>query len=151
MVFQKERYPENWREISHYIRFVRAGGKCEHPDCGVKHGAVGARDSDGKWHDLAEIEDMTESERYRLWWGGQPKLTKIVLTTAHLGVDYPDGRKGDKHDKLDCRPENLAAWCQKHHLAYDMDEHIANRKITLAKKREAKITATGQQTFLEEL
>jgi hypothetical protein len=147
-MFDPKRYPENWREISHYIRFVRAGGKCEHPDCGVKHGAVGARDADGKWYDEAEIEAMPSTQRYSLWYGGNPKLTKIVLTTAHLGVDYPDGRKGDKHDKLDCRPENLASYCQKCHLAYDMDEHIANRKVTLAKKRAEKIAAIGQQSFL---
>lgn len=25
----KSKYPENWKEISEYIRFVRAGNKCE--------------------------------------------------------------------------------------------------------------------------
>jgi hypothetical protein len=149
MAFQKERYPENWKQISHEIRFVRAGGKCEYPGCGVKHGAIGARDAGGNWYDEAEIQAMSMAQRNSLWWGGQPKLTKIVLTTAHLGIDYPDGRKGDKHDKLDCRPENLASWCQKHHLAYDMDEHIANRKVTLAKKRAAKIEAAGQRSFFK--
>lgn len=29
-------YPPNWRQISHYIRFVRAKGRCE--SCGVPHG-----------------------------------------------------------------------------------------------------------------
>lgn len=32
----KDRYPENWKEISSRIRFERAGGKCE--NCGAEHG-----------------------------------------------------------------------------------------------------------------
>lgn len=34
----KERYPANWDEISHHIRFVKAKGKCE--VCGVPHSAA---------------------------------------------------------------------------------------------------------------
>lgn len=140
------KYPKNWKQISHDIRFVRAGGKCE--QCGVLHGAIGARDSEGIWYGNEVIEAMDSAQRYSLWWGGNPKLITIVLTTAHLGVDYPDGTKGDKHDKSDCRPENLAAYCQRCHLIYDIDEHIANRRITLAKKRAEKIAATGQLNLL---
>jgi 5-methylcytosine-specific restriction endonuclease McrA len=70
--------------------------------------------------------------------------SKVVLTVAHLGTDFADGSKGDKHNKMDVRPENLAALCQRCHLRYDIDEHIANRKITLAKRRAEKIAAAGQ-------
>jgi hypothetical protein len=35
-------YPDNWEELSHYVRFVRAGGCCEgsplYPDCRAEHG-----------------------------------------------------------------------------------------------------------------
>lgn len=35
-------YPPNWEEISDYIRFTRAGGRCEgspaYPDCRAVHG-----------------------------------------------------------------------------------------------------------------
>ncbi len=43
--------------------------------------------------------------------------SKVVLTVAHLN-----------HIKADVRDENLAALCQKCHLDYDRDRHIANRK-----------------------
>jgi len=42
---KKKRYPKNWKQISEYIRFKRAGNKCEwcdaknyepHPDTGSK-------------------------------------------------------------------------------------------------------------------
>lgn len=96
-------YPETWRKISYEIRFVRAGGRCEgspaYPDCRAEHG---------------QPHPITGS--------------KVILTTAHLGIDKPDGTPGDKHDKMDIRPENLAAWCQRCHLAYDRLDHIANRK-----------------------
>lgn len=32
----RHRYPVNWKELSHYIRFERAKGKCEF--CGAEHG-----------------------------------------------------------------------------------------------------------------
>ena len=50
---------------------------------------------------------------------GDDKITctKIVLTVAHLN-----------HDVTDSRPENLAALCQKCHLAYDAGQHKATRK-----------------------
>jgi len=34
----KSKYPKNWDEISHDIRFNRADGFCEHGDCGAEHG-----------------------------------------------------------------------------------------------------------------
>lgn len=146
MPMDKSRYPPNWDDISHQIRFERAGGKCEW--CGVEHGAIGARDKDGEWHDEKDIHHMNSTGGYLLF-GHFPSMVRIVLTTAHLGVDKPDGSPGDKQDKMDCRPENLAALCQRCHLNFDRDEHIANRKRTLAKKRTEKIRATGQLSLWE--
>ena len=119
MPMQRERYPPNWEEISHYIRFVRASGRCEgspaHPDCRAEH---------GKPH---------------------PETGSIViLTTAHLGIEKPDGSPGDPHDKMDCRRENLRAWCQRCHLNHDRDEHMANAAATRRRKREA----AGQMELL---
>ena len=34
----KHRYPPHWAQLSHYIRFVRAKGKCE--SCGALHGQL---------------------------------------------------------------------------------------------------------------
>lgn len=148
MPMDKSKYPVNWDEISQQIRFERAGGKCEW--CGVAHGAVGARDKHGEWHDDDRIHHMSATEGDLLF-GEFPKMIRIVLTTAHLGVDKPDGSPGDKHDKMDCRPENLAALCQRCHLNFDRDEHTANRRRTLAERREAEIRATGQLSLWEML
>ena len=59
----------------------------------------------------------------------------VILTTAHLGVARPDGSPGDKHDKMDCRLENLAALCQRCHLNYDRNEHIINAAHTRRRKK----------------
>jgi len=69
--------------------------------------------------------------------------SRVVLTVAHLGVDHPDGRPGDKQDKSDCRDENLAALCQLCHLNFDRDEHRHNAALT---RRRRKIEA-GQLEF----
>lgn len=69
----------------------------------------------------------------------------VVLTVAHLGTQHADGTPGDKHDKMDVRDENLAALCQRCHLNYDRDEHIANA----AKTRERKRREAGQLQLLE--
>lgn len=38
MPIDRRRYPPDWPEISHRIRFERAGGVCEVPGCGAVHG-----------------------------------------------------------------------------------------------------------------
>lgn len=87
-------------------------------------------------------------EGWRCKWcgaaNGQPHPvtgSRVVLTVAHLGTPHADGRPGDKHDKMDVRPENLAALCQRCHLNYDRDEHTANAAAT---RRRRKVEA-GQQ------
>lgn len=110
MPVDRSRYPDNWEEISYRIRFVRAGGKCEgspaYPDCQAEH---------GKPHPATG--------------------STVVLTTAHLGADKPDGTPGDKHDKMDCREENLKAMCQRCHLIFDIREHVVNAARTRRQKR----------------
>jgi len=54
----RSNYPDNWEEISHFIRFVRGEGKCEWEGCNAKH---------------LEPHPITGS--------------KVVLTTAHLDHD----------------------------------------------------------------
>lgn len=91
---------------------------------------------------------IREREGWRCKWcgavNGAPHPvtgSKVVLTVAHLGTEHGDGRPGDKHDKHDVRPENLAALCQRCHLNYDRDEHMANARETRRRKK----LATGQQ------
>ena len=146
MPIKRELYPENWEAISQQIRFERAQGKCEW--CGIENHAIGARDKAGVWHDLDDIHSMKSDEGFILFGGEFPKMVKIVLTVAHLGVPYPDGSPGNKHDKMDCRPENLAALCQKCHLNYDRDEHVENAKKTRLRKRDEQIVKSGQKRLL---
>ena len=62
--------------------------------------------------------------------------SRVVLTVAHLGAPLPDGTPGNKRDKMDVRAENLAALCQRCHLNYDRDEHLANAAATRRRRRE---------------
>jgi hypothetical protein len=113
-------YPKNWRQISHRIRFERAEGKCE--ECGAPHN--GFRDDNGDWYGEEfgiEFPHMTEH------------MSKIVLTTAHLGIPKPDGSPGDRSDTMDCREENLKALCQRCHLAFDRSDNINRRRINRRK------------------
>jgi hypothetical protein len=49
--------------------------------------------------------------------GGISNATLVVLTIAHLD-----------RDKANNDPANLAALCQRCHLAHDMGQHVRNRK-----------------------
>lgn len=50
--------------------------------------------------------------------------SRVVLTVAHLN-----------HEPEDIRDENLAAFCQRCHLAYDAGHHAETRALTLEMKR----------------
>jgi len=69
---------------------------------------------------------------------------KVILTVAHLGTPFPDGKPGDKHDKHDIRRENLAALCQKCHLNYDLEDHIEHARHTRQRKKYETAKAAGQ-------
>jgi hypothetical protein len=145
------RYPKDWKAISLRVR-ERDGWCCKF--CGLPNHSLILRrpasaeyirydaeqdvhiDMLGDWIKLSELPD----------WTGDVKYTKVVLTVAHLGTPHPDGTPGDKHDKLDCRDENLAALCQRCHLLYDMDEHVANRQASRRQKHEQR---TGQKPLFE--
>ena len=116
----KHLYPPDWKAISYRIRFVRAKGKCER--CGVPHGHF--RDE----FDVARSPEAWASLQAQgfVW-----RATKIVLTTAHLN-----------HDPTDNREENLAALCQRCHLAHDLAHHLMSRRLN----REA---ANHQQRLFE--
>lgn len=103
MPFQKERYPENWKNISLAIR-NRENWRCKW--CGAENG---------------QPHPITGS--------------KVVITVAHLGTPHADGTPGDKHDKMDVRPENLVALCQRCHLNFDRDEHALNAAKTRRRRK----------------
>lgn len=101
------KYPDNWREISLRIR-ERSGGQCEcEGECGHYCITPGPRRC---------IERNGELSK---WAKG-----KVVLTVAHLN-----------HNPMDCRDENLKAMCQRCHLAYDHEFHLANSRETRRRKQ----------------
>jgi hypothetical protein len=153
MSIDPSRYPSNWKEISQ-ARREQAGQKCEW--CGVPNKATICRKRgtsdyliedlddacmykwpDGRWIKISELPEGYDYD----------KPTRVVLTVHHIGVDYPDGRKGNPHDKMDVRPENLVALCQRCHLAADMDIHVANARKTRLAKKQAQIAAVGQKSL----
>lgn len=139
-------YPKDWPRISLEAR-ERARWRCQHPGCTARQYSVGhwiifgggdahewrpvvgntpsRTHGDRAFHMAGEGRDIRgEPWTYgkarafvARWWDpheeGRPTI--IVLTVAHLN-----------HDPTDCRPENLAAMCQRHHLAYDAALHAAN-------------------------
>lgn len=133
-------YPANWKAISLAVR-AREQNRCKW--CNVPNGQLGARDVSGNWHNWPELDSYNSDVGFALF-GNYPKIIKIILTVAHLGVSLPDGSPGDKHNKMDVRDENLAALCQRCHLNYDRDEH----KTNAAKTRHKKILKTGQMELL---
>lgn len=132
----RARYPKDWPDISKAAK-ERAGWKCQHEVAGVRCGA--RQYSFGTWyrvgpglfdfqpaHDINDVP-ATYSDARQLaaqwYWErqhlGSDRPVVIVLTVAHLN-----------HKPEDCRPDNLAVMCQRHHLAYDHDHHRANAQIT---------------------
>ena len=151
MPMQRNRYPDDWEDISQHIRFERAGGKCE--QCGAPHGSL----------ILRSVEDgarylVVDDEFVHHWPDGSPirlseipdefnlneKYTKVILTVHHIGIEKPDGSPGDPHDKMDVRPDNLIALCQRCHLLADLPHHIEKATETRRRKKAEALEATGQ-------
>lgn len=101
-------YPDNWKEISEFIRFKRANNKCE--TCGaVNHSYVNK-----KTRELC-LPDEDDA-------------IQIILTVAHIRHDKMDVRYNpDKYDPEDA-DNNLVAECQRCHLWRDRHLHASNRK-----------------------
>lgn len=138
MPINYKKYPENWKTEIRPAVMARAGevrdssGKiiteacCE--ECKVKNHEKGARNFKGEWKTEREINGMNSDAGE---WNFQhiktfPKITKIVLTVAHLDHD-----SGNKNISI----ERLRAWCQRCHLNYDRERHMENRKKNADKKK----------------
>lgn len=111
MSFHKSKYPENWKEISHRIRYERSNGRCEClGHCGL-HNRNGQR----------RCEEMNHTNAK--WAKG-----KVFLTVAHLC------------HHTDCDNEDhLAAMCNRCHLRYDRFLHQTHaRKKRESKSKQLK-------------
>ena len=134
-------YPIDWRELSNVIRFRRANGQCEH--CRRPHGRDVVHLADGRWFDN-DATIWRDSRGRRLVGlpappspalfaqlrlvelAGEASLavTRVCLACAHLDHD-----PGNNHAR------NLAALCQRCHLANDRHEHQRQRWSTLFRRR----------------
>lgn len=144
----KSRYPPNWNEISYHIRFERAKGRCE--QCGVKHGEIIFRYISSPVEYLALSDPDFEEKLYFEGDDIGDKAVKVVITVHHIGIDKPDGSPGSPHDKMDCRPENLLALCQRCHLLADLPENVKSRKRTRIRKKHNRFIEAGQRSMFDE-
>lgn len=125
-------YPKEWPAVSLQAK-VRADWRCQHPGCTAMQYDYGYWITSpalrwvrigGPCETHAQAKQRAADEHFSRYGDeltppGEPKIIVIVLTVAHLN-----------HHPEDCRPENLAALCQRHHLAYDHDHHRRNAQAT---------------------
>ena len=132
-------YPKDWPALSRAAR-ERAQWRCQHEGCTAKQYSVGRWLPDSlarlRWKPHAdyaasytEARQMAAEYSFFLFGDGpvpsdESPVIVIVLTVAHLN-----------HDPTDCRPENLAAMCQRHHLQYDQQHHNETAYATRMKAR----------------
>lgn len=102
MPINYKEYPANWKQLRREV-LERADNCCEF--CGVENYSVVRRFGKGL-HDWCYVKNTLKSPT---------KLTKIVLTVAHL--DH------DKHNHA-VSIDRLRALCQRCHLAYDLKHRI---------------------------
>ncbi len=114
MPIDYSQYPPNWKTEIRPAVLKRAGNCCE--DCAVPNHELIYRPTKGK-SDWKLMPEGHEADAMAL---DGIKFTKIILTIAHLD-----------HDKLnhDVKLDRLKALCQRCHLRYDMNHHVANRKF----------------------
>ena len=119
MPCDKSKYPKDWKEIRAQI-LDREGHKCKW--CGTLNYSVVAK-VNGERIRVLSATNYNDARAEAVRFGFNAIVT--VLTIAHI----------DNPDPMDCRPENLAALCQRCHNRHDAPMRAANRKA----KREAAI------------
>ena len=121
-------YPIDWPQISHWVRFVRAKGRCQ--VCGRPHGETVQHLGDGRWWD--ETDQTWRDGRARkvpspaLAEDVLVRTTKVVLAAAHL--DHDPAHCGRRH-------RNVSALCQRCHMLHDRPEHRRRIRMTLRRRR----------------
>jgi hypothetical protein len=130
MPVDRKRYSDDWEAVSQYIRFERAGSRCEWPGCTARHGEV------GYWQNERFIAVHDGGEAMTLANEQGVQMVRVCLTTAHLPIDA-NGIPCDVHDKKDCSEFRLLALCNRHHLRLDAQEHATNAARTRRARHEA--------------
>lgn len=122
----RARYPSDWPACSLAAK-ARAGFCCEgspaYPDCRLQQHAIGYRCDAGLWRQLG-VGDRELHAHLAFEYGDLQRVIRVVLTVGHLD-----------HTPENCAPENLRAWCQRCHLAYDAEHHSQSRAASRRKGR----------------
>lgn len=116
----RHRYPPDWPAIRERI-LQRARYRCEHPGCGALHRALGYWRGE-EWVPLPRaLRDAGVDKPTTIACadGTELKVIRIILTIAHLD-----------HVPENCDFDNLRAWCQRHHLRYDVGHHRQTAYMT---------------------
>jgi hypothetical protein len=138
-VSQRWFYPIDWPQLSRLVRFDRAGGRCER--CRRPHlrwvvvgdGGAWWDDDQQSWRDcrgrrVRSIPSPARLATQQLTLAGFDPFplhqTYVVLAAAHLDQDPTNNS-----------PRNLAALCQRCHLAHDRAAHRRQRWGTLFYRR----------------
>jgi len=124
MPIVRENYPENWPEFSKFIRFERAGGRCECAgECGADHTTAS-----GDPRCSALNGQLGFCFRHN---GECGHVRIVVLTTAHLW------QHGCTCEPVKCaNPKHVKAMCQACHLRYDLKHHVRNAARTRRRKKQ---------------
>ena len=125
-----KRYPKDWKQIRAEV-LKHASNLCE--KCGVSNGDIGYRQDNGQFVCIVMAKDAEGGPEDYAGHATGYRVFQIVLTIAHKNHIPEDcGTPGN-------RP-NLAAWCQRCHLAYDHEHHQRNARATRrANKRTAEL------------
>jgi len=123
----RARYPSNWFTEIRPAILERAGDRCE--QCKAPNGERICREASGATYmiDTGEVFDANTGEalgQTHLYDYPEGRFITVVLTIGHLD-----------HQPENCDYDNLRAWCQRCHLAYDKDHHAANRRATIAARK----------------
>ncbi len=118
-------YPPDWRALANWIKFERAGGRCER--CGRPHGVRVLVVAEGGWLDPETGERFDERGRTlgfcraSDWPAG--RFVTTVLTCAHLD-------QNPAHND----PANLASLCPRCHLRHDRQQHLQSARRNRRKR-----------------
>lgn len=126
------KYPPNWKSEIRPAILERDGHKCK--KCQVPNKAIVCR---GEWNGIAVYQNddgqifdaetghfMTDSYVGDVFTNESQRITKIVLTIAHLDNDVNNNNYA-----------NLAALCQRCHLHLDKEQHMVNSRETRERKK----------------
>lgn len=132
MPLDYSQYPPNWKTEIRPAILERDGHCCKF--CKVPNYEIICRGfwgefevyqkDNGQIFDVKTGNQVGESYVGDVWIGEKYRLTKVILTIAHLD-----------QDKTNNDYDNLAALCQKCHLGIDLKHHMANARESRRKKK----------------